>query len=320
MTGRLALIAVLCGSTGCMLEDVDFSGKSCPCDEGYVCVRAACVPAGIDAGGGVRRPDSGPPPMDAGPGDAGTPADAGPMPDAGPMLDAGPTVDAGDVETDAGPPDAGPADAGPPGACAAHAGALFCDDFESGDLSSWVPETIDGEAGVVSTRAHGGTSAARFATTAAGGTARAHADLAATAAEIHVRAWMYVPGTASEQLDVFYAYDESGYGAGYYLLTSRNSVGLWYGTDAGGEWMESSSGAWPRDTWFCARARYRVGVGNAHFELWIDDTRVVLDEAATLDIGPFRYFLTGISMRPSGTTEVFVDDVVIDTAPVACDE
>lgn len=47
--------SALLAAASCSVEDVDFSGKSCPCDDGFDCdpVEKVCVPAGtLDAGGG----------------------------------------------------------------------------------------------------------------------------------------------------------------------------------------------------------------------------------------------------------------------------
>ena len=80
---RLALLLAVCG---CEVDEIDFTGKTCPCGGEYVCDRSTnrCTRRALDAGRDARAMDAG---RDAGSGTDGG-SDAGPPPvDAGPMLD-----------------------------------------------------------------------------------------------------------------------------------------------------------------------------------------------------------------------------------------
>ena len=310
MRGVLLLVTTLCAA--CVVGDVDFRNKRCPCDEGWHCdgERRVCVEGPVpDAG-----TDDAAPPMDAGSGDSGL-ADAG-------RLDAG-ERDAG--ASDAEPPDAGPPDAGPdPTACDdALAGAIFCDGFESDDdFTAWTlpAREVDGVLTRVTDVVYRGEAALRSETTAPSG--RAHLSAAipnTTDGELWARVYAYVPASSDvTHFDILQVREDADPYDGV-VVAMRDYTFLYVHE------ISMAAGMAPvatRDTWECYEIQVVVSNTAGEIRLFIDGAMVV--EATGLDTLPpsgFGRFEVGLmyssSLQPA--TAVYFDEAAVGTTRLPCD-
>jgi len=308
MRGVLLLVTTLCAA--CVVGDVDFDNKRCPCDDGWycdgereVCVEGAAPDAGraMDAGSDGGGMDAGVPPIDGGE-DAG--ADGG---------------------TDAGPADAGPPDAGPdPTACDdALSGAIFCDGFEGDDgFAAWTlaASTIDGTVTRVTDVVYRGEAALRARTAAPSSRARlATAIPAATDGELWARVYVYVPAASDvTHLDLLAVRENvDPYDGVVTAMRDRtflyvHEIPMGYGT-----------GPLPsRDTWTCFEMQVVVSDTAGEIRLFLDGAMVVeqtgIDTLPPSGHGRFEVGLMFTSSTQPATT-LYFDEAAVGTARLPCD-
>lgn len=310
-------------ATGCVLDDVDLEGARCPCAPGWTCGPGErCVRDG-DAG----APDAGS--VDAGVMDGGSidaagvdaaSVDAG-APDGGP--DAGPP-DAG--SPDAGPPDAGPPDAGPDDtACDdVHAGALFCDGFESAGFLAWDRlRTRDGTVTQSTTTRHRGMGAMHSQTTAGSGRADAEASplSALSSGELWIRTYLYLPsGFDLVDMNVTTVHEAvSPYvGVGMGMIAGDRPY-IWFGTE--GRSAHAPAVTVPRDRWTCWELHIVLDDVSGSADLSIDGVTVAMETGVdTVPGGGMTILVSGLGYTDptQSSAELFLDELVVDDAPIGC--
>lgn len=231
---------------------------------------------------------------------------------------------------DTGVNDGGAPDAGADECATVHAGSLVCGGFEAADLgASWDLVTdLSGELERSTLRAHAG-SASLHATSAAADSiavvARSFGPL--TAGELFLRAYVYVPaGLPTETMNIFFVGDDP----------SPNPPdpfsGIDFNLEAGAVQLYSPQWApdrhtgtllIPRDRWFCFRARVAIADEDGAVEVFVDDQpALAVSGVDTLPAEGVRRFRAGIDWSSGQTAffEVFIDDVVLDTQFVSCDD
>ena len=287
-------------------------GAGCGDDDGR-----SAVDAGADAGAPTR---------DAG-ADAGGRVDAGPSLDAGTdaaaALDAG--ADAGDDAGDDAGQDAGPDDAGPDDTSCddVHAGAIFCDGFETG-LGAWSMTTASatGMVDTVATPAFRGHAALRARTLASTSLAYALASPlgARTSGDLYFRMWMRIPaGVPVTTVYTLAAHESVAPRNGFDLGTVTASTATATLSTAAHA-FSSTDAVFGRDTWACVEAHVLIAASGT-FEVWVDGTAVVADTGRnTLPASGYSDLLVGILGVEAGQppTTVYLDEVVVDTARIGC--
>jgi hypothetical protein len=247
--------------------------------------------------------------------DAGT--DAG---DAGAdASDAG--TDAGDAGTDAGDPDAGGDECR-----GAHALALVCSGFESPDLLADWDATDVMETGMLertTARARSGGGALHASSAAMDSVAVVSKRIGPiVSGDVYVRLYLYVPGGLPTRTMNFmfvgdYPMPDPFVGIDFNLLDGALQVFSPQGNPA----RQTGTSTIPRDRWFCLRAHVAVSDDAGFVRLFVDDA-LALDatDIDTLPPAGVRELRVGIDWS-SGQDEFFelyIDDVVLDTEPVAC--
>lgn len=323
---RALTLALACAlSAGCTVEELDLSGRACPCVEGWVCdtARDVCVEAvsGMDAGGSDAGRDAG---RDAG-GDAGG-VDAG-------AVDAG-GVDAGgdDGGSDAGPPpvDAG-SDAGPPrppSLCGTtHAAREFCDSFETGDLSRWTSSDAEGMGRItpVTDVVYRGSHAMRFECPRGCSYALAGVTLfsGTTPTEFWTRAYYYIPSTHPPSIEHLQIGDSDFFQSAVAAIWS-SSVVNWHAHDYLGGAYHDTSYAVPLDRWVCVEMHVRPHTMGGGVELFWEDALVHSDlslDGAPNAMNTIDSMYTGVVYKDfdDDTMVVYVDEVVADDSRIGCD-
>lgn len=213
--------------------------------------------------------------------------------------------------------------------CADFPQALACSGFESGGLADWESQVVAGEgAGVEwsAARSHTGKGALRAFTTTADSTAVvAQSFPAVTAGTLYVRGYLFIPGDEETRtINLFFVGLEPNEVDGMPFTGVDLNV-------EDGPWQVFSpqnfpdrvtgSVAVPRDRWFCVQIEMDVAERGA--------VRVFMDGAPAFEVtnfdtlpdGGVQLFRAGVDWSSKQITpfEVFMDDLVLSTAPVACD-
>ena len=296
------LVSVLLLTSSCSFDSIDFSGRACPCIEGYHCLDGICVlGSGVDAGTDGSRPDG------------SVMLDAGPLPDAA-VPDAGPLPDAG-------PPDAGPAR----DSCwDSHPGAIFCSGFETPDFADWPDRNeVDGSVSIAPT-AHSGTGALLATTTSPDARAQVVFDGLGglDSGDLWVRMWMRAStGRNYNHLSILNTENAGGDRTLAFLLYYALPT-LW----ETGDRSTNGPDPIPRDRWVCVEMHVAIDDVAGRLEAWVDDPT----RSRTMAVGPFDTRPTGgwaevkLGIAGYGTdgqlaSELLLDDFVVATAPVGCD-
>ncbi len=216
------------------------------------------------------------------------------------------------------------ADADASGACPVF--ALFCDDFESGDLSRWTGTAIDGPAtlDLSGSQVHAGVYAldAKVAPDVTdGGNAAPYLHFAVprSTGTLAVREWI----TASPKLELFnmvivLLHDTTDQFAG----VGGNNTGEWVVTDDPGTGIttdhDSTVVTPAAGTWTCVELVYTFAGGASTIDLYIDEALVMTDTAN--DPAPaFTDVQIGVARADSTGIEVITDDVVIADRRIGCE-
>jgi hypothetical protein len=299
---RFALVCLTV--IGCSVEPLDLSGRECPCIAGWVCVDNRCVAsdAGADTGGSdTRAPTDTATPIDTGvPTDTSTPTDTGTM----------------DTTM---PPD-------PTGCDDVHAGALFCDGFEGGDLSLWdgVRRPRDATATFVTDIVFRGDRALR-AETLPGGTNGAGPEVEVfpvdgTISEQWFRAYYYVPADPGLNLEIQQMREITGaYDWVHSLGTSGSNMHSHSLTPSLN--VSSSSDVFPVDTWVCIETHVRLNDDtDGVIEVYWDGLRIMESSLPTLTPRGLSQIFAGVSWKDSSATRVvYIDELVADDEMIGCD-
>jgi hypothetical protein len=143
--------------------------------------------------------------------------------------------------------------------------------------------------------------------------------------EVDFRAYLYVPSAVQTQtMNIFFV---------GYEPTPDPFQGVDFNLEDGAVQVYSPQGTpdrqtgtlqIPRDRWFCFRARVVISDdrNEGAVQAFADDTLAL--DATMIDTRPIngvRQFRAGVDWSSEQTTpfEIYIDDVVLDTKPVACD-
>lgn len=313
---RVVAVALLLVAFGCSFDEVELSGKACPCASGWVCDPATllCVPL-LPADGGLDATRA-----DAAAIDAPTSDRAMPPTDA-PGLDAGPDAGPRDSGFDGGPIDAG-LDAGPPdptGCDDLHAGALLCDGFESdADFAEW---TENRGASETMTPVYRGDWAMRATSSTSDNTNYVFERFTdVTSGELFVRTYVYLPsGSPAEHLVL--AQLEEGGAPWDYAHVALRSGALRVGHRKGSTYVYRDGPPMPRDRWVCLELRVEVASAGT-VQMFVDGASAASFSADTNLSRPYSTFYIGISYRGSsqtGTANVYMDEIVLSRSRIGCD-
>ena len=326
MRVRAAAVVLVAALASCTLDDVDLTGKRCPCATGWVCdpITNRCVEELIGIDGGVAH-DGG---MDARSTDAAAPLDANLRMDAPPGIDAAPGVDA-PPGIDAPPGvDAPPAiDAGPdPTACDdALAGAMFCDGFEADDgLAAWTMTTGGGATVSRSTAlAFRGDASLLAQTTTNGGYMQLkHSYSPITSGELWMRGYMLVPsGSTITHLDTFFLRSSAppDYDGAVMSLGTELRPFL-YINETGDGYAALTPLA--RDRWTCFEMHIVISATSGSAELYIDGALAGGGTGIdTLPLEGYSLFAVGVTWSNSTQvpTRLYFDEVAMGRTRLPCD-
>jgi hypothetical protein len=219
-------------------------------------------------------------------------------------------------------------DAGADECAGAHAGAIVCSGFESALELEWPDTAISGDVTLERTesRAHSGSGSLHTTSSAAESLAvitRSFQPL--TSGELHFRAQLYVPAAVmTNTMNLFFVGQEPS------PNPPEPFFGIDFNLEAGAaqlfspQWSPARTTGTttiPRDRWFCFRARISISDSDGVVEVFVDDQLAVeLRGVDTLPGAGVRRFRAGIdwSSAQEEFFEVFIDDLVVDTAPLDC--
>jgi hypothetical protein len=224
---------------------------------------------------------------------------------------------------DGGRGDAGHDDAGI-GECGdAHAAALICSGFERDEIAADFADTVVVNAGALersTERVHAGTGALHASSDAVESVAVVLATFPALfSGELHLRAYLYVPADLpTETINIFFVGDQP---------VPDPFTGLDFNLEHGALQVFSSPSdrrtgglTIPRDRWFCLRARIAIDDAGS-VEAFIDEESALdVTGIDTLPPAGVHLFRAGVdwSSAQAAFFEIYIDDVVLDTAEVEC--
>lgn len=208
----------------------------------------------------------------------------------------------------------------------ALAGALACSGFEDRDVAvGWTQTTIIGSASVEHTmaEAHSGRGALRAESSGADSVGVVSADFPAVrSGTLYMRAHLFVPNdVATDTINIFFLGAEPAPDPFTGVdINLEQGVPQVFSPQLNPARIDGDF-AIPRDAWLCFRAAMRLGDDDGSIELFVDDERVLLaTDIDTLPDDGVRMFRAGVDWS-SGQTEPFemyLDDVALDTEPIAC--
>lgn len=226
--------------------------------------------------------------------------------------------------------DGGMLDVGPDVLVGCTPTMLICDSFETGvSPAVWQAATFAGTAALVSSRAHRGMNSVHLSTnTISTPTTDPHAALLSVPGiipgtqigKLYARGWFYIasphPTVEFDQLLNFY--DPNGLGIS---LGTRNAT-LVTNDYTSPVYLESATAALPLDRWACLVLVVASGT-TATTRIYVDDLEVAdLAAAKTSPQPPATRFEIGLTwvgnVMSLAATEMWIDDVIVDTAPVSC--
>lgn len=202
--------------------------------------------------------------------------------------------------------------------------ALFCEDFEGGDLSRWSRTVLDGPATatVTRTRVHGGSFALETRVGPAandGGNAMATLTLPRqSTGALAVRQWIDLDVT----LDNFNIVAELGNAdALAYVAAGGNNSANWVMTEDPGTGAVDHQTSVPTpalDVWTCVELVYAfTPPGAPRVELYVNDA-MVLDDSSAYTTPSFDEVRVGITRADMTGFSLFTDDVVIADQRIGC--
>jgi hypothetical protein len=217
--------------------------------------------------------------------------------------------------------DTGVADAGPPVGCAAVPDAIFCDDFELGNLDRWsLLDARDGGALEWSDAGHDGGHAVRLRAPGAGATMQLVATVPIEPSEVWFRAWIRV---TSAEGGAPLAYELRAGDRGTVraeLEISQHALEVSAGaTDGSRQTDATGADAWRTGEWLCVRGRVVRGpTVRGRVELRVGGSEAQLRFVDTDYGADFDSFSIGIA-DGRGPAELEVDDVAWTTTEMDCD-
>lgn len=215
--------------------------------------------------------------------------------------------------------------------CESHTEALVCSGFEREDLADWPSRVVVQQAQVERSTARSRSGVASLHATSRGADSTA---VVARAFEprlegmLHLRVWLRVPAdVATETMNLFFlgfdpnpSEDPAGPFVGLDLNLEDGAVQAYSPQNAPAR--VTGTLQIPRERWFCFRAEVAVADAGA-LRVFVDDALALdLPEYDTLPDEGVSLLRAGIDWSSGQTTpfEVYMDDLVLSTEPVACSD
>ncbi len=281
-TAAILLAVAHVFATGCVLGDIDLADRRCPCVAGWMCDEASDrCVPAIDLDGGEALAD------------ADVPRDA-------------------DIPHDAPPP---------PPTCDTIPDAIFCDDFERGDLTRWtvIEPAPGGSVSATTLAARTGAQGMRLSAPANASGSRIVAAIDTTdLTELHFGAWVRVSARTAGTLEVFELSSSSdGIVAAQLLPASASYLVRVVGADAGLV-DEGRMGRWSVGAWTCVRGRVVRGDAMGRVEILDSGPHQAILANVDTDWGsPYDVFALTLAASEAGS-QIDVDDVTWTRTALPC--
>ena len=201
--------------------------------------------------------------------------------------------------------------------CPAHPGALACSGFDDPAPAGWTATTdADSVLAVVSTPLLAGAGALDARTAAVNGRSRfLHEFTQLQSGQLYLRAWVYAaPGTLLSNVHTIVVGDANtgDYGSKFVYSDGKIHVA------AAGAAVPGSADA-PLGQWYCLRLELGIG-DQGTVRAYLNDSQFV--DATGIDTLPaagVHNVTAGIDFSGQAEpAELFIDELVLDTAPVGC--
>jgi hypothetical protein len=213
------------------------------------------------------------------------------------------------------------------GECGAqHAAALVCAGFESQDVTTgWDGTSIENAGALEHTTAkhHSGSGALHATSRAAESAATVVANFTPVrSGTLYLRGYLYLPADLpTHTMNIFFLGDDPGVDEFFGIDVNLESGAVQVYSPQSDLQRHTGNVTVPRDRWFCFRLSMTVSADRGQVQAFIDD-RLALDASnlATLPPAGVRTFRAGIdwSSETASVFEIYMDDLVVDTAPVDC--
>jgi hypothetical protein len=235
------------------------------------------------------------------------------------LLDAGSGADLGtpdllDASDGSAPADLASYDAGP---VYCPSGAIFCDDFETGNASRWSPPTVLAPAtgAVNTTQPHRGSYAlaTHMPVNATPAFDYLEKTFSTSAPVVSARAYVFAPSAPGNYSSMLALIPTGGYLS---LATDQNNK-LAVTEKSGPDHISGTS--MPLNKWVCLELLVDLsGGGNGHVRLYADQV-LQIDFVPALPPVPLSALRVGL-VRAAGNVaaDVFVDDVALATSYIGC--
>jgi hypothetical protein len=215
----------------------------------------------------------------------------------------------------------------PPSECdAAFAAALACSGFEASDLTSEWPDQMIVNAGELertTERAHSGEAALRAASNGPESVAVVFSEVEpVVSGTLYLRVHLYVPsGLPTETINILFIGSDPAPDPFIGLDINVEDGALQIFSPQNDPARVTGELTIPRDAWFCLRAEIAVSDGAGAVELFVDGALALA--ATGLDTLPddgVHLIRAGVDWSSGQETsfEIYLDDLVLDDAPVAC--
>lgn len=213
-------------------------------------------------------------------------------------------------------------DAAPPAVAGCPAFAIFCDDFETGDLTRWpVRYAMGSMLAVDGARIHGGT----YALDTAVGPNQAEATKSAvvypidpqSSGTLAARAWFSTVDAALQYFNSVLMFDNVGEPL-HYSGVMADDLQHWIVSESSAAGLLDHTAATlaSADTWTCVELDYDFAPPRVR--LYIDDA-TVLDDVPNDPAPRYHGVEVGIARSVDPGLRVFADDVVIAHQHIGCD-
>jgi len=211
--------------------------------------------------------------------------------------------------------------------CELRSSRLFCSSFERPDLGEWSDVQLERDASVEQTdeRAYSGMGALHARSLGARSAAVVVQELTpVTEGELYLRAQLYVPkDLPTETMNLFFlgAVPTPDPFKGFDINLEDGALSIY--SPQGVPDRVTGSLSVPRDTWFCLGVQVMVSHDVGSVRVLVDGELAVAHEAIdTLPDGGVHVLRAGVDWSSEQTEpfEVYIDDVVLDTQPIACPE
>ena len=218
-------------------------------------------------------------------------------------------------------------DAGPPSECAeAFADALACSGFEEGDLpSEWADQPIVGAGELERTteRAHSGEAALRASSDGPESVAVVATEIEPVlSGTLYLRVHLYVPaGVPTETINILFIGSDPAPDPFTGLDINLEDGALQIFSPQNDPARVTGELTIPRDAWFCLRAEIAVSDAAGAAQLFVDgELALAATGLDTLPDDGVHLLRAGVDWSSEQETsfEIYIDDLVLDDAPVAC--